>query len=204
MPEASSHARTAFTGQATEPLTIAIVEPMLSWSVLLRRMHTRSPPPSQNSRSASSERRNAPAKPSKSSARSRSALTPRLRTVLTMAMIRSAVAGALRTGAAPSDRRIRRSESPQLGGRCCSAAHRVQPQPRGTPRPLRAPPAGRTARAARTIVRKPGSPRHRRTASGRAIPTGLRGDSVLGSPHRRWPGAECRIVAVIRRARRVR
>jgi hypothetical protein len=66
--EASSHARTAFTGQATEPQAIAMVSPAPSWPVFKRRMCTRIPP-SQNSRSVtsratSSERRKAPAKPS--------------------------------------------------------------------------------------------------------------------------------------------
>src|ERR1700758_4197578 len=42
--EASSQARTAFTGQATEPGTIAMVWPAPSWSVFDRRTCTRIPP----------------------------------------------------------------------------------------------------------------------------------------------------------------
>jgi len=40
--EASSHARTALTGQATEPGTIAMVCPAPSWSVFDRRMNLES------------------------------------------------------------------------------------------------------------------------------------------------------------------
>ena len=70
-----SHSRSAITGQAALPGTMATVVPSPSWSVLLLRI-VRRRPPSQKSRSfrsnaTSSERRNAPAKPSRSRARSR-------------------------------------------------------------------------------------------------------------------------------------
>ena len=117
--------RTASTGQAMEPETMPIVAPMPSWSVLLLRIVTRSPP-SQNCKSSTlsatnSERLNAPANPSSSRARSRVPFRslPALVTILT---ILSAVAGALRAGATPAVRRISRSgdltASELVGGSC--------------------------------------------------------------------------------------
>jgi hypothetical protein len=68
-------APTASTGQAMEPRAMAIMTPSPSWSVLLLRMVTRRPAlqdsRSATSRATSSERRNAPAKPSRRRARSR-------------------------------------------------------------------------------------------------------------------------------------
>jgi hypothetical protein len=81
IPAALSHARKAATGQEIEPRTIATVAPLPSWSVLLRRMVTFSPASlssiSSQSRATNSERRNAPANPSSSKARSRKAVSSR-------------------------------------------------------------------------------------------------------------------------------
>jgi hypothetical protein len=112
MPAVSIQVRAAPTGQEVEPDTIATVAPWPSWSVLLLRIVTRSPPLqnciSPTSSATSSERRNAPAKPSRRRARSRSHLRS-VPALATIAATLSAVAGALRTGALPAVRRIPRS-----------------------------------------------------------------------------------------------
>jgi len=83
----------------------------MAGSVLLRRTVTRRPSAvcsmSFASRAISSERRNAPAKPSKSRARSRRSAS-RGPALGTMAMMSSAVAGVFLLGAIPTERRMPR------------------------------------------------------------------------------------------------